>query len=631
MSYTLKLTNGTILLNLSDQKTDQLTTSLTLIGKNVPAYGTYFNENLIYLLENFASPTQPRSPLYGQLWYNSAQGRMYYYNNNNQFRPVGSPIVSPTQPTGSVPGDLWLDSTNKQLTVFDGTDFIPAGKSYATPQGKAGWVIEQIIDNTNLPKTVSTLYNNGRVLAVLSEVAFTPATPYNGIPTIGVGLTLNNSLSGMRIIGTATNALSVAGISANQFIKNSGYQYTTGTWAILNVEGFLVQAPIITGDLTTGTSLRLSIGNILGDINQQDAIISASRVGNGGNIHSARLVFSADDFTNGTVVGITIDPFTKSVNFLPNVPTGGVVNVNGSLNITGDLNVIGTGTNVQVRNLEVDNIKIELAYPPNSLPDAAIDGGGIVLHGTLDHTLTYKNSLVGWSSSDNFTVAYNKGYYITNQAGNDIKVIDAGNVFVANAPNLTSIGALGNLTVGNLFISTSTISTVDGTSDLVLNKTGVGNVSLGGKKLYQSGTIGPNDSTTTVVTKYYVDNLQVLKSSVAFVFSLDVTQITDVNLFAINFITRMLPIGTPGTFYYIPEQARCRINCMNYAIPSWSQDGVNNYAVTSVDQNGVKNAVNVLTGVTVRTTSPVVYPVCSQEIREYIVAGGQWVFSSIIS
>jgi hypothetical protein len=70
---------------------------------------------------------------------------------------------------------------------------------------------------------------------------------------------------------------------------------------------------------------------------------------------------------------------------------------------------------------------------------------------------------------------------------------------------------------------------------------------------------------------------------------------------------------------------------MNYAIPSWAQDGVSNYAVTSVDQNGVKNAVNVLTGVTVRTTSPVVYPVCSQEIREYIVVGGQWVFSTIVS
>ena len=626
MSYTLKLTNGTILLNLSDQKTDQLTTSLTLIGKNVPAYGTYFNENLIYLLENFASPTQPRKPLYGQLWFNSAQGRMYYYNNNNQFRPVGSPIVSPIQPTGSVPGDLWLDSVNKQLTVFDGTNFIPAGKSYATPQGKAGWIVEQIIDNTNLPKTVSTLYNNGIVLAILSEVAFTPATPYNGIPTIGVGLTLNTSLSGMRLIGTATNALSVDGISADKFIRNYTSQQTTGTLAIANNDGLQVGA---------GYEARINIASgALGSYGKTgDVIFLNQKIGK-----ALRLVVSGmyNDSGNGEA-GITIDPIGTTqtdphgrIGIWTESPQDNL-DVNGNVTIRGNLNVIGTGTNVQVRNLEVDNIKIELAYPVNSLPDAAIDGGGIVLHGTTDHTITYKNALVGWSSSDNFTVAYNKGYYITNQAGNDIKVLDAGNLFVANAPNLTAIGSLGNLTVGNIFINTSTISTVDGTSDLVLNKTGVGNVSLAGKKLIQSGTIGPSDSSSTVVTKYYVDNLQVLKNSVTFVFSLDVTQITDVNLFAINFLSRMLPIGSPNDFNYIPEQARCRVNCMNYAIPSWAQDGVSNYAVTSVDQNGVRNAVNVLTGVTVRTTSPVVYPVCSQEIREYVVAAGQWVFSTIVS
>jgi hypothetical protein len=203
-------------------------------------------------------------------------------------------------------------------------------------------------------------------------------------------------------------------------------------------------------------------------------------------------------------------------------------------------------------------------------------------------------------------------------------------LYVQNAPNLTSIGTLGNINVGNISISTSSIYTTDGVSDLVLNKPGVGNVSLGGKKIVKSGTITPSDSTQTLVTKYYVDNIQALKNSIQFVFSLDVTQITDVNAFAIQYLNKMLPIGTQGDFYYIPEQARCRVNCMNYAIAPWSVDGVSNYAVTAVDQNGVKNAVNVLTGVTVRTTSPITYPVCSQEVREYIVSGGQWTFATII-
>jgi hypothetical protein len=615
MSYTLKLTNGRILLNLSDQKIDQLTTSLTLIGKNVPSYGTYFNENLIYLLENFASPSQPRSPLYGQLWYNSAQGRMFYYNNNNQFRPVGGPVVSPIQPTGPVPGDLWLDTVNKRLTVFDGTNFIPAGKNYDTPQGKAGWIVEEIIDTNTVTRTVSSLYNNNVLLAILSEVAFTPATPYQGIAYVGTGLTMNNSLypgSTATIIATVTNALSIAGVSANVFLRNNTNQTTTGSLAILNDGG-------------------LSIGKL----QNLELYINSGTYGDGStNILSQTIDAHFNIVTNSSVYGtinpITVAPLTKALGIWTTTPQDNL-DVNGNVTIRGNLNVVGTGTNVQVKNLEVDNIKIELAYPVNSLPDAAVDGGGVILHGTTDHSLTYKNALPGWSSTDNITVANNKAYFVTNAGGADIRVLDAASVYVQTAPNLTSVGTLGNLNVGNVSISTSSIYTTDGVSDLVLNKPGVGNVSLGGKKVVNSGTITPFDTTTTLVTKYYVDNIQALKNSIQFVFSLDVTQVSDVNGFVISYLNKMLPIGTSGGFYYIPEQARCRVLCMNYANPSFAVDGVSNYAVTAVDQNGVKNAVNVVTGVTVRVTSPVTYPAVSQEVREFIVSGGQWTFSTTIS
>ena len=54
MAYTIKKSDGTILLTLGDTKVDQLTSSLALIGKNVDSYGQYYNNNLIGLLENFA-------------------------------------------------------------------------------------------------------------------------------------------------------------------------------------------------------------------------------------------------------------------------------------------------------------------------------------------------------------------------------------------------------------------------------------------------------------------------------------------------------------------------------------------------------------------------------------------------
>ena len=89
MAYTIKNSDGTVLLTLADGTVDQLATSLTLIGKNVNAYGQYYNDNLVAMLENFASDgVEPRSPLYGQLWYNKLDGRVYVYSLDNVFKSV---------------------------------------------------------------------------------------------------------------------------------------------------------------------------------------------------------------------------------------------------------------------------------------------------------------------------------------------------------------------------------------------------------------------------------------------------------------------------------------------------------------------------------------------------------------
>src|ERR1700691_1871907 len=99
MSYTIKLTNGTILVTLADQTTDDVSTSLTLVGKNVNSYGTFINDNFVKLLENSAFSTSPTSPLVGQLWFSTIDQRMYFYNNSQQFKPLGGALVSATQPT----------------------------------------------------------------------------------------------------------------------------------------------------------------------------------------------------------------------------------------------------------------------------------------------------------------------------------------------------------------------------------------------------------------------------------------------------------------------------------------------------------------------------------------------------
>ena len=604
MAYTLKLTNGKILLNLSDQKTDELSTSLTLIGKNVSAYGTYYNTNFIHLLENFASPAQPRSPLVGQLWYNTSLGRMFVYNLTNQFKPVGGPIVSPTTPTGTVSGDLWLDSVSKQLKVYDGAEFITAGPLYSDAQGKAGWVVEDILADDVQTYTVSSLYNNGVLIAILSEITFTPATPYQGITKVWAGLTFNHSIPGIRITATATNATAVANVDSTKFLRND----TNG---------------VIDGQLGILSNGGLSIGeyqNIQLYVDATSADVST--------IHSTlldtKLKILVNGSTEGTVSAVTVNPAGKRVGIWNEDPQASL-DIQGNVIVRGDLFVQNTATNVTVNNLVVNDINIELASPVGSLPDAGIEGGGITLHGTIDHNIFYRNGLPGWEINDNLGLVANKGYYI-----NNTKVIDSSQLYVASAPNLTSVGLLTQLNVGNLTITTSSISTVDG-SDLVLGKAGIGKISAGGKEIYNLAPTVPNSSTSSAVTKYYVDNLQGLKNSTSFVFSLDVTGISDVNLFVIQFLNKMLPlVPNPLDTYYIPDQARVRVNCMFYAIPSWTVTGNNNYATETVDKNNVTNAVSVLTAVTVQVTSPVTYPVSSQEVRQFFAIGRQWVFDQII-
>ena len=82
MSYIINNSRGNIVAVIPDGSVNT-STSLTLIGQGVTNYGTDQNENLVYLLENFASPTAPSTPILGQLWYDSSSDSMYSYSSAN--------------------------------------------------------------------------------------------------------------------------------------------------------------------------------------------------------------------------------------------------------------------------------------------------------------------------------------------------------------------------------------------------------------------------------------------------------------------------------------------------------------------------------------------------------------------
>ena len=87
MPYILNKTNGAKLTTLDDASID-LTTSLTLVGRNYAGYGQAVNENFIKLLENFSNNTPPPRPLQGQLWFDNVNKQLSVCYDGKSFKGI---------------------------------------------------------------------------------------------------------------------------------------------------------------------------------------------------------------------------------------------------------------------------------------------------------------------------------------------------------------------------------------------------------------------------------------------------------------------------------------------------------------------------------------------------------------
>ena len=206
MAYTILNTDGTTLTILPDGQVDQYTTSLTLIGKNSNAYGAELNNNFITVLANSANSVgnPPRSPLTGQLWYDTTNKRLKVYDNG--FTSVNGAIVSASAPNGS-PGDLWFDTVNGQLKVFTSAGINIVGPTNSAKLGNIGWYAPAtpIKDNLNNAQQVSLLQSYGVTLGLMSCQAFTMSptdySTYLNSTTTLTTATTSTVMSGLTVFG----------------------------------------------------------------------------------------------------------------------------------------------------------------------------------------------------------------------------------------------------------------------------------------------------------------------------------------------------------------------------------------------------------------------------------------------
>jgi len=245
MPYQINRYNRDPLTTVQDGNTDSNTTSLTFVGKNFAGYGGLQNENFLYLLENFANSSPPSNPSKGQIWYDSGNRKLRFYDTTYtggspepatyaKWRNVGAEIGS-VQPSGLTVGDFWFDTDTKQLKVYVGgtTPFRLIGPQAVNTFAQTSLESVTVKDNTNDHNLWPVIKGviDGSAVFVISSNEFnlnSDESLYTSgdFDFISQGITLANSKTGStigsyRFWGTASDSKKLDGSLASAYVMKT--------------------------------------------------------------------------------------------------------------------------------------------------------------------------------------------------------------------------------------------------------------------------------------------------------------------------------------------------------------------------------------------------------------------------
>lgn len=600
MAYQVNKKDGTIIATVADGQVDQLSTDLTLIGKNYSGYGEAINENFIKLLENFADTASPVRPIKGQLWFDTSELKLKVFSGT-EFLPVSSATISTLQPTTLGVGDLWFNDVDRQLYFYDGSEVILLGPAYSESQRTSGIVVSTLLDTLNQTRVITSIYNNGELMGLFSRYEFTPKSPILGYTgTIFPGFNAGN-FEGFKLNATANNADKLNNLAASAYALKSEANAFSGQININDDLGLFIGASAL-------CNLRVSSGDII-----------LSNGSNGSNV-----TISVRQQSNRQEDAIKVFASTRTIELYASGLTDPVpqVNVGGDLTVYGNLVVEGTTTTINTETLVVRDKLIELgqASDSSSTTDQNADGGGFVLKGSTDHEFIWTNDSKAWNSTEHINLDSNPANLNPSYKINGETVLSSTACFVSSFPNLTSVGNLSELSVENLYFNDNKISTTNSNGDLEIEPNGNGNIALlGGPRI--TGLADPLPgigNEQDAATREYVDRAV---QSNTLVFSMDVSD-GKTN----SYLAGIVETLAPAIDYREGTKARVLCTSVSISIPDIDVNSQITQTLTPdfVTTTGTDSALTNITIADVPVGTPVV--TVDRIVKEFTITSGVWGF-----
>lgn len=279
MPYNINKYNGTLLTTVEDGTVDN-TLDIKLIGKNYAGYGEVQNENFVHLLENFAGTSEPAKKTTGQIWYDSNNKKLKFYDGT-KFRTTGGAEVGTSAPTGLTTGDFWFNTSTNQLYAWTGTEFELIGPQAVADAETTQLRSRSVVDNLGSTHAIIESIVDGTTVYIISADEFTLNNAVNaitGFSTIKKGITLINTpniTSGAetegvtstdhRFWGTVSNALKLGGVSFDKFVRSDVSILPTVTQRFADVgytvgDGFDLEVYVESGNIPV---IENGVGNTI--------------------------------------------------------------------------------------------------------------------------------------------------------------------------------------------------------------------------------------------------------------------------------------------------------------------------------------------------------------------------------